>query len=51
MTHDPTKTVDNAVYTITYSTNLPDQKLTIDYTEMQSNGNKGYVLLEAATLQ
>ncbi len=51
MTHDPTKNVDNAVYTITYSTNLPDQKLTIDYTEMQSNGNRGYVLLEAATLR
>jgi serine/threonine protein kinase len=48
MTHDPTKTVDNAVYTITYSTNLPNQKLTIDYTEMESNG--GYVLLEAAAL-
>ena len=50
-THDPTKNVSNAVYTITYSTNVPDQKLTINYTEMASQGNAGYILLEAATLQ
>ena len=51
MTHDPTKIADNAVYTITFSTNVPNQKLTINFTEMESNGNAGYILLEAAALQ
>jgi hypothetical protein len=51
MTHDPKKTADNAVYTIRFSSNMPNQQLVITFTEMNSNGNAGYVLLEAATLQ
>ncbi len=51
MTHDPTRTADNALYTINYSTNMPNQSLTITYTVMNSNGSGGYILLEAATLQ
>lgn len=51
MTHDPMKTTANAVYTITYSTNVPGQQLIITFTNMQSSGDTGYVLLEAATLQ
>jgi hypothetical protein len=51
MTHDPRKSAYNALYTIKFSSNMPNQQLVITFTEMNSNGNAGYVLLEAAALQ
>ena len=51
MRHDPTKIADNAFYAIKFSSNMPNQKITINYTEMNRNGSAGYILLEAATLQ
>jgi hypothetical protein len=51
MRHNPMRTGDNALYTIYYSTNTPDQELTITYTILETNGSAGYILLEAATLQ
>ena len=51
MRHNPMRTGDNALYTIYYSTNTPDQEITITYTILETNGNAGYILLEAATLQ
>lgn len=51
VTHDPTHLADTAVYTIKYSTNVPGEQMSIVYTNMQSNGESAYVMLEAATLQ
>jgi len=51
MTHNPTRTNDNGVYTISYSSSVPNQTLTITFTELAANGSAGYILLEAATLQ
>ncbi len=51
MTHNPTRTSDNGVYTISYSSSAPNQRLTITFTELAANGSAGYILLEAATLQ
>jgi serine/threonine protein kinase len=41
----------NGIYTLTFSSNVPDQVLTVKYTVGASNANNGYVMLEAATLQ
>jgi len=51
MTHNPTRTSDNGVYTISYSSSVPNQRLTITFTELAANASAGYILLEAATLQ
>ncbi len=39
------------IYTLTFSSDLPDQVLTVKYTVQTSNASNGYVMLEAATLQ
>lgn len=51
MRHNPMSTGANALYIVYYSTNTPDQELTITYTLLDTNGSAGYILLEAATLQ
>jgi hypothetical protein len=42
---------DNGIYTLTFSSNVPDQVLTIKYTVRASDTKNGYVTLEGATLQ
>jgi len=50
MRNDP-NIADNGIYTITFSSSLPGQVLTVKYTVKASDASKGYVMLEAATLQ
>ncbi len=50
MRNDP-NTADNGIYTITFSSSLPGQVLTVKYTVKASDASQGYVMLEAATLQ
>jgi serine/threonine protein kinase len=42
---------DNGIYTLTFSSSIPGQVLTVKYTVKASDTNNGYVMLEAATLQ
>jgi hypothetical protein len=42
---------DNGIYTLTFSSSVPDQVLTVKYTVKASDTSNGYVMLEAATLQ
>jgi serine/threonine protein kinase len=42
---------NNRIYTLTFSSNVPDQVLTVKYTVQASDASNGYVMLEAATLQ
>jgi serine/threonine protein kinase len=42
---------DNGIYTLTFSSSVPDQVLTVKYTVRASDASNGYVMLEAATLQ
>jgi len=42
---------DNGIYTLTFSSSVPDQVLTVKYTLKASDTSNGYVMLEAATLQ
>ena len=37
--------------TLVFSSSAPNQALTVTYTAAATNGNNGYVLLQAATLQ
>jgi hypothetical protein len=42
---------DNGIYTLTFSSSVPNQVLTVKYTVKASDTSNGYVMLEAATLQ
>jgi serine/threonine protein kinase len=50
-THDPNNTQGAGIYTLVFNGSAPDQVLTVTYTAIATNGNNGYVLLQAATLQ
>jgi hypothetical protein len=51
MIHDPYNVEDNGIYTLVFSSSVPNQTLTVTYTLMNTNGSNGYVMLQAATLQ
>lgn len=42
---------DNGIYTLTFSSSIPNQVLTVKYTMKTSDTSNGYIMLEAATLQ
>src|SRR5205807_10565226 len=42
---------DNGIYTLVFSSSVPNQVLTVNYTVEASDERDGYVMLEAATLQ
>ncbi|HEY4035099.1 MAG TPA: serine/threonine-protein kinase [Ktedonobacteraceae bacterium] len=41
----------NGIYTLVFSSSVPNQVLTVTYTAMTTDTSNGYVLLQAATLQ
>jgi serine/threonine protein kinase len=51
MTHDPNSTQANGIYTLVFNGSASNQMLTVTYTETDTNGSNGYVMLQAATLQ
>jgi serine/threonine protein kinase len=51
MTHDPNSTQANGIYTLVFNGSASNQTLTVTYTETETNGSNGYVMLQAATLQ
>ncbi len=51
MTHDPNSTQGAGIYTLVFNGNAPNQVLTVTYKAIATNGDNGYVLLQAATLQ
>lgn len=51
MTHDPTSTQANSIYTVVFNGNTAHQLLTVTYKTMATNGSNSYVMLQAATLQ
>ncbi len=42
---------DNGIYTVTFSSSVPDQLVMVKYTVRASDASNGYVMLEAATLE
>jgi len=42
---------DNGIYTVTFSSSVPDQLVMVKYTVRASDVSNGYVMLEAATLE
>jgi len=50
-TRNTPKSEDNGIYTLTFSSSVPDQILTVKYTIKASYTSNSYVILEAATLQ
>jgi hypothetical protein len=51
MTHDPNSAQANGIYTLVFNGSASNQMLTVTYTETETNGSNGYVMLQAATLQ
>jgi hypothetical protein len=42
---------DNGIYTVTFSSSVPDQLVMVKFTVRASDASNGYVMLEAATLE
>jgi hypothetical protein len=42
---------DNGIYTVTFSSSVPDQLVIVKFTVRASDASNGYVMLEAATLE